>query len=244
MNKLILFTACCLISLPTWAEDSLEPLMNSVKLQLQAEQWISTKTALVNIIINAAVTDKGIEKIQSEVMNKLNSLSTTNDWHVLSFDRQLDKSGLESIQIIAQARLPQSALANLRDKTKSMSKPGETYSLNSVQFTPSEEEIRLANVNLRNNIYQQTKDEIDTLNKAYPQQKFYLHQIDFQAPPMPMPMMQNEFAATAMRGSDNMTKSAPPLTIGNKAQLQANIVLTSLPDVLLQKIATKPISGS
>lgn len=236
MKSMVLLTVCLAISSPVWADNSLEPLLNKITLQLQSEQWVTTKTALVNVGVNASVADKGIEKIQTEVMSKLNQLSATNDWHLLSFDRQLDKSGLESIQIIAQARLAQTELANLRDKAKAMSKPGETFTIDGVYFTPSEDEIRIANAILRNNLYQQAKNEIDTLNKVYPEQKYYLHQIDFMMA-APMPMMQNE--TYAARAVSTVPKFAAPLSVGNKAQLYATVVLAATPDMLLQKLTPK-----
>ena len=162
-----------------FAAISWEPLLNQVTLQLKAEQWLTTQTALVNVNINAAVSDQNIANLQNEVLNKLKQLIASPDWHIISFDRQQDQSGLESIQIAAQVRVAQASLASLRDKAKAISKPGETFTIDNVQFVPSEDEIRQANNNLRNNIYQQVKTEIDTINNIYPDQKFYVHNIDF-----------------------------------------------------------------
>lgn len=240
MNKCYLFLLSLLAFIcsgPIWAAiDSLEPLLNKVTLQLHAEQWVTTKTALVNVGINAAVAGQGIEKVRSEVIDKLNQLAPSNDWHILSFNRQLDKSGLESIQMSAQARLQQSDLNNLRDKAKTISKPGETYTIDSIQFTPSEDELRQANSTLRNDIYQQAKAELDTLNKTYPDQKYYIHQIEFLVfPPPPVPMM----AAAAEFPVKSAYNRALPLNVGNKNELQATIVLASMPVEVAKAIQTK-----
>ncbi|RDI48824.1 hypothetical protein [Aquicella lusitana] len=234
MKKMGLFFLAASFSLPVCADVNLEPLLNKVTLQLRAEQWVTTKTALVNVGVNAAVTDQGIEKIQNDVMQKLNKLSDKGEWHIVSYNRQLDRSGLESIQMTAQARLPQSELANLRDKAKSLSKPGETFTIDAVQFTPSDEEFREANNTLRNSIYQQAKMEIDTLNKQYADQKYYLHQIDFISPPIvPMPIARNEVFMAKAAGA----AAAQPLSVGNKQELQATVVLASMPDQVAQKLA-------
>lgn len=232
MKKLLGLTIGLLFCLPAWAKVDLEPLLNKVTLQLQTEQWVTTKSALVDVSVNAAVTDQGIEKIQANVLQKLNQLSNKGEWHVLSFNRQLDKTGLESVQIMAQARLPQDDLGNLRSQAKSISKPGETYTVDNVQFTPSEEEVRQANIAMRNALYMQAKAEIDTLNKIYTDQKYYLHDINFvsQSPIMPMPMPMN-----AMAMEKGMTRAAAsPLAIGNKAQLYAMVVVASTPANLPQ----------
>lgn len=235
MKKLLLLVISCLLSCEASAGVNLDALLNKVTLPLQAEQWVTTKTALVSVMVNAAVNDQGIERIQSDVMQQLARLSDKGDWHIVSFDRQQDKSGLESIQILAQARLQQADLGNLRDKAKSISKPGETFTINNVQFTPNDDELRQANAALRSNIYQQAKTEIDTLNKIYPDQKYYLYQVNFFTPELPMPMVQN-----AMYRRAEMSASAPmpqpPLQVGNKVQLQATVIVASFPDQLAQKV--------
>jgi hypothetical protein len=236
MNKLVFFIVAYFISFAAWAGDGLSTMLNKVTLQLKAEQWVTTKTALVSVTINAAVTDQGIEKIQSSVMQKLTQLSNQGEWHLVSFNRQLDKSGLESIQMMAQARLPQADLSQLRNKAKTLSKPGEAFSIDDIQFVPSEEELRQANLQLRNNLYQQAKTEIDTLNKWYADQKYYLYQMDFiTAPVMPMPM-----AASARMSL--MKVAAAPLSVGNKVELQATVVLASMPEVLAQKLHPRSLS--
>lgn len=233
MKKISLFIISLLISLPAFADIDPGPLLNKVTLQLQAQQWVTTTTALVNVAVNAAVSDQSMGSIQIDVVNNLKQLSDKGDWHVISFNRQLDQSGLERVQIVAQARLPQNELAGLRDKAKKISKPGETYTIDNVYFKPSEEEIQIANTALRADIYQQAKKEIDTLNKTYPDQKYYLYNIDFVSQVSPMPMMANEMVMAKVGGA----AAGMPTPIGNKANLQATVVIASMPEVVLQKIS-------
>src|SRR5579862_2988355 len=219
--KIYLAVLGLLASFPVWAEQNLDFLLNKVTLQLHSEQWVTTKTALVNVLVNAAVTNQGIDKIQNDIMQKLNQIARSTDWRLVSFDRQLDKSGLESIQISAQARLAQTDLANLRDKAKSLSAPGMTFTIDTIQFTPSEDELRTANINLRNQIYQQVKAETDALNRMYTDQKYYVHQINFISSPVMMPMAM-QYGAKAV-GTNSSS-----LSVGNKQELQATVVLASM----------------
>ena len=230
MKKLSLFILSLLFALPAWANIDLGPLLNKVTLQLQSQQWVTTSTALVYVGVNAAVTDQSMGSVQADVVNKLKQLSDKDEWHVISFNRQLDQSGLERVQISAQARLPQSELSGLRDKAKKISKPGETYTIDNVSFIPSDEEIQRANTSLRADLYNQAKNEIDSLNKIYPDQKYYLYSIDFVSSPSPMPMMANEMALA------KSAAVAAPMAVGNKAQLQATVVIASIPQVALQTI--------
>lgn len=226
---------------PLFATTNLEPLLNKVSLQFTAELWVTTQTALVNVSINAAVADQNIGNLQNEVLQKLKSLVDSNEWHIVSFERQQQQSGLESIQITAQARLPQTNLSNLRDKAKTLSKPGETLTIDSVDFVPSEDELRQANITLRNNIYQQIKTEIDSLNKIYLDQKFYIHNIDFLLN-APGPLQRNAvyMKAAGANALGSEEHAAAPLNVGNKVELGARVVIASMPAILTQTVTQKP----
>lgn len=224
---------------PVWASDnSHDPVLNKVTMKLSADQWVATKSALVTVGVNASVNANGLEKIQDEVLRQLGGISTQGDWHIISFDRSLDQSGLEKVQISAQARLPSAALSNLRDKAKAISKPGETFTLDNVEFTPSEDELREANTVLRSNIYAQAKEELDRLTKLYPEQRYFVHDIDFvnDVVRVPMPMMQNAMAMKmAVPASSN---GGNGLTVGDKLVLTATVVLAGVPDHGLLKNIT------
>ncbi len=233
MRKLYLYIG--LLSLlfvaPVWADAGLGNLLNKITLPLSAEQWVSTKTALVTVGVNATVSDSALEKIQDQVLQKLSKLSSEGEWHITSFDRSLDKSGLERLQIAAQARLPSSALPNLRDKAKAISEPGETLTIDDIQFTPSAEELRAANTALRNDIYQQAKDELARLNKLYPDQKYYLHEINFIGVVLPLPVAQNMMFAQV-----KMARGPGGLAVGDKIVLSATAIFASAPDQTVTKM--------
>jgi hypothetical protein len=80
-----------------------EFLLNTVRLQFNAQKWVTTQTALVNVSVDTTVQSQGIDKAQASVMDHLKKLSATAEWHLVSLDRSEDKSGLETIQIRAQA---------------------------------------------------------------------------------------------------------------------------------------------
>ena len=218
------FLAC-----PVWADAPIDPLLNMVTLQLSAEQWVTTKTALVTVGVNASVSDNDIGKIQSQVKDKLNALSAKGEWHILSFNRNQDQSGLEKIQLTAQARLPESELSGMRDKAKAISKPGETFTVDNVEFIPSNEEVRAANTALRADIYQQAKDELAQLNKVYSDQKYYLHDVNFLglAPIRAQRSQAMMLMQTKSMGND-MASAA--LAVGDKLKLSATVTLSSAPN--------------
>lgn len=228
MKKIYLLLTGLLLTQSVLANEFPEALLNKISLQLHTEQWITTNSALLSVTVNAAVADQGIEKVQNDVLQKLNQLSSKGEWHVTSYDRELDKSGLESLRISAQARIPQTDLPGLRDKAKNISKPGNTFTIDNVQFTPSEDEQRLGQIAMRNNIYQQAKMELDTINKFYSEQKYYIHEINFLngLSPQPVPVMRNEMY---MKAGAAAVPAATPLDVGNKQELTAYVVLATAP---------------
>ncbi|MDR3492909.1 MAG: hypothetical protein P4M12_12880 [Gammaproteobacteria bacterium] len=223
---------------PVWAYADInsDALLNKVSLRLNAEQWVASKSALVNIGINVSVSDHDLDKVQDQVLQKLTQLSSQGEWHIMSFNRSLDQSGLEKVQMSAQARLPSTALSNLREKTKSTSKPGETYTLDDIQFTPSEDELRAANAVLRTNIYAQAKEEIDRLAKANPDQKYFIHDINFVDMYVPQPI---RVGMAMMKMGDNTAAAPVGLAVGDKLILNALVVLASAPDAALLKVANR-----
>jgi hypothetical protein len=232
MKRFIFILTGMLAVSSAWADTGVGALLNKINLQLKSEQWVTTQTAKVIVAVNASVTDKGIDTIQNTVLNKLKQLSNKSEWHIVSFTRYKDKSGLESVTIQAQARLPQSDLGPLRTKAKSLSRPGETFKVSSIQFTPSDKEIRAANTSLRNDIYLQAKKELDDVNKHYPGQKFYIHDINFSSSPV---VVQASNKAVYRSGAMAMEVSAAPLNVGNKVNLYAQVTLASLPDAIAKK---------
>jgi predicted secreted protein len=225
MRQLVMLLGI-LLAMPAWCNsvDNSDAMLNKVTLKLTAEQWVTSKTAVVTVGVNASVSDNALDKVQDNVKDKLNQLSNQGEWHITSFNRNMDQSGLEHVQMSAEARLPASALPSLRDKTKSISKPGETFTLDNVQFTPSEDEMRSANTALRGVIYQQAKDELDRLNKVYPQQKYTVHAVNFVE--MGYPIAQNTMGMMRMAAAP----MASPLAVGDKLSIAAVVVLAATPD--------------
>lgn len=232
MKKLTLMICSLMIMSPVMADNDLSNLLNKVSFQLTANKWVTSQTAKVNVGVDAGLTDAGIAGLQNQVLAKLKQIAA-GDWHITSFTRTQDKSGLESVHVNAEARLPQSALVNLRGTAKSISKPGETYTIADVEFIPSDEELTQANSALRAMIYTQAKAELDALNKEYPEQKFYIYQIDFNAMPPVMPMAKSMYMQTA--GAAMNVTTVQPLNVGNKQTVVANVVLASMPDGLVKK---------
>lgn len=117
-------------------------------------------------------------KARADIMDSLNKIAK-GEWHLVQFDRSQDSSGLEKLYVQAQARVDQSALTNIYQNAKSVSKPGAKYEISGVEFKPSLEETQVVRAKIREQIYQQVNDEIDRMNKAYPKQNYSVSNLVF-----------------------------------------------------------------
>lgn len=188
--KALSFFLLTLLALPSFAVAQMAPpaQFNRIYYQFTQERWASTNTAKVTVNFDAALNKNGLDNVNQYVLANLNKIADKAAWHIVEFTRTKDTTELEKLHVVAEARLPDTALAGVRDKAKAISKPGEAYTIADIDFSPSNEELEKAHMDARSAIYEQTKQEIARLNATYPDQKYFLNEIRFNAPQV-MPMM-------------------------------------------------------
>lgn len=197
--------------------------LDKVVVQLSAKQWVKTETALVTVSINATLNNADLIKARSDIMNNLSKIAN-GEWHLTQFDRSQDSSGLEKLNVLAQARIPQASLSNLYQAAKDVSKPGAAYTIGDIAFKPSLEEVQQATGVLRERLYKQVNDELTRLNAVYTTQHYsvnrlYLYDAEVGAQPKVYAPQLNTMAMAA-------TASAP-LAVSNEIIMNAMAVLAS-----------------
>lgn len=198
--------------------EPIQPVLNQVVYQTSAEGWVASQTAEVVINVSASLTEDQLAKAHTNIVDKLNSIAKT-DWHITQFNRNANQSGLEQLQVEAKARLPESALINIRSQAKKISKEGETYTVGDINFAPTLADTVAVRETLREQVYQQIQKELVTLNKIYPSQHYVVHEINFREDMMPQPQMR---AMVANAGEN------APLNVQNKLVVSANVSLGSV----------------
>lgn len=198
--------------------------LDDVNFQLMAREWVSTQSAVVQVNINATLSNTDMVKSRDEIVANLAKIAA-GEWHITQFDRTQDSSGLEKLNVLAEARILQTNLANIYTNSKSVSRPGANFSVVSVEFKPSLEELQLAKNKLRERLYQQVQDEVGRLNKVYTEQHYSVHHLFFIEGDLPMPL---EYARKA---SANImlaaTSPAAPLVLSNELKLSVMVTLSS-----------------
>ena len=220
-------TALMLVSVAmmAMAADNTKQGLDKVFLSVSAKQWVKTETALLEVSVSATLNNADMVKTRSQIMTQLQSIAQ-GEWHITQFDRSQDSSGLEKLNVSAQARVQQSALNQVYEKAKSVSKPGIAYRISQIDFKPGLTDIEKGKVALREKLYQQVIAEIKLLNKEYPQQNYSLNRLIFNesGQDMPTPM------AKRVR-SDAMILTAiaqaPAISVSNEITMKALVVLAS-----------------
>jgi hypothetical protein len=140
-------------------------IQSAIHYKIQMEDWATTKTAHVLVDFFGTMPTENLMKLQTNVVDQLKKLSASVPWHVVAFNRQENRSGLEGVVITAEARLPSADLPSLRTIAKSMSKPGATFKIRSISFTPSLADIQKTRSILRNKLYQRVQTELSEFNR-------------------------------------------------------------------------------
>ncbi len=209
----------CFAFQATQAAENKGPILNKVILNLQVAGWVKTKTARVTIGVDATLGKSGLADIQQKVSSNLRTLNATGQWHITQFSRRKTQSGLEQVHVEAQARLQQSELTSLRGQAKKLSRPGMTYRVVNIAYTPSLVERNRLQQKLREEIYGKAREELIALNKIYSDESFSLHEINF----VPMPIMPS--ATTRLMAAKVTANNTLPSS--QEMILSARVVLAS-----------------
>lgn len=207
-------------------------VLDKVDFQISARQWVTTKTALLGVSINITLNNADLVKARADILTSLNKIAQ-GDWHLLEFDRSQDSSGLEKLFVQAQARIDQGALTDIYQHAKEVSKPGAQYTVSSVEFKPSLEEVQSVRAAIRTQLYQQISEELARMNKAYPLQQYSINHVVFvegNAPSQP----PRAYEAKAMNAMV-MAVAPAPLTVSNELILTAMVEAASNREALVQK---------
>lgn len=201
-------------------------MLNQVAYRTQAQQWATTTTAKVTVTVDASLAGNKLGQLHAQVMKKLQKIASKVEWHITQFNRSQEQSGLERVTVIAQARIPQQQLSDLRKQAKAVSQPGQTYRISDIQFTPSMAEVERVRGQLRDQIYNDANAELARLNKVYPNAHYSLHSITFDGaqPIVPMPGPMRTMFMAKVAGPQAI---APALTVSNKVTISANVVLSA-----------------
>lgn len=202
-------------------------VLDKVVFQISAKQWVTTKTALLNVNINVTLNNADLVKARSEIMDSLNKIAA-GEWHLIEFDRSQDSSGLEKLYVQAQARIDQATLTDIYQNAKNVSTPGTKYEVSGVEFKPSLEETQAVRVKIREQLYKEVNEEVVRMNKVYPNQNYSLNNLVFVeggdgiVQPQPRAYQAKEMNALAVSGAPAALTVSNEITLTAMAEAASN----------------------
>jgi hypothetical protein len=219
------------------ADEPKEPRPDDrVIFNLSAEDWVTTKTAHVEVNVDAAVSGAGAATARGDMLKAVGDLAKA-DWRLTSFTRSQDQTGLERWSAIFEARLPESELGGLGDAARKVSKAGMQVSIGNIDFTPTLDEMETARSGLRAQIYKLASEQLTALNGSLPGRNYRIALVDFtsddeEEPPMPQ-VFHGPIRAMAMANGAAPQPEAPsaaPIERAEKITLTAHVVLATTPE--------------
>ena len=227
MKKIAAVLAILALNPVAYAAET-QPVLDTVFFQVAAKQWVNTQTALVSVNINATLTNADLAQARTDIMGRLAKVAL-GEWHLVQFNRSQDSSGLEKLYVQAQARIPQSNLTHIYQNAKSVSKPGASYEIGSIEFKPGLDEVQQVRMQLRERLYQQVRDEVARINKIYPTQNYSVFDLVItEGEGAPSPQAQPRgYPANEMINSMVMPASAPALSVSNELTMTAMVYAAS-----------------
>ena len=226
MKKTTLLLTCLAVQSAGYADSAPPLVLDTVAFQVSAKQWVSTDTALLSININITLTDADLVQARATVMERLAKIAQ-GEWHLTQFDRSQDSSGLEKLTVQAQVRVPQQQLTQVYQKAKSVSKPGASYNVAAIEFTPSLDETQRIRAQLREQLYQKAQEEIGRLNTVYKTQDYSLNNLVFSDAEVQPVAQVKTYRAQASEMTLAVGSAAPNLAVSNELTMTAMVQAAS-----------------
>lgn len=225
MKRSVYLSLLSLILLLAWpmayAKGGMRVPLNKVIYRVTAEQWVTTDIARVIVSVSATMDKSGLAKASAGIVSNLNRIAK-GEWHITRFNRSQDSSGLERISVQAEARIPEKMLATVRSGAKSVSRPGATYRIINIDFTPSNTEVEKVREKVRASLYNTIKAELQQLNQVYPNQKFMVYRVNF----LRGAKLRARYASkqAVQRSMLAMAESPAAISVSNKVKMTALVI--------------------
>lgn len=235
MMKRLFASALLLTALTCTNAGAAEPRPDDrVTLSLAAESWVNTKTANVTVSVEAAMSGAQAGAMRGSMLKAVTDLAK-GDWRLTGMNRSQDQTGMERWSALFEARLPEADLNGLSDKAKKASKPGMQLTVQTIDFTPTLEEMQAAQSQLRTQIYKMAAEQLASLNSTLAGRSYRISAIEFQSEAMPVPRMamhaKNARLMTMAMGASVEADAAAsaPMEKAEKLTLIAQIVFAAEP---------------
>lgn len=195
---------------------------DTIQMRMSEKTWVNSDKAKVTISVNTILHEANLADIKDKIQNRLARIYGKQDFNIVRFKRSETDAGLEKIQALAQGRLKEKQLTELRQQVKTLSESGFNMQVVNIQFKPALAEREASLNQLRQRIYKRVKQEIDQLQKTFSDGEFTIDSIRFHSP--------EDSSRTMARTVQLQAQQAPaqtnePLEVSTKQKLVADIAI-------------------
>ncbi len=135
-----------------------------ITLTLSHEQWVMAETARVVVNVSSIGKEEEMAGIRLEVLKTLERLAQT-EWHITSYQRSRDQTGLTRFNLVAEGRVPEKGLNNLYQRAEELSRAGLQLRVMEIDYSPTVEEMENAMAEARRRIYERAFFEAENASK-------------------------------------------------------------------------------
>ncbi len=225
-NRYMAFALGILLSSTVLAgkKNNMDFMLDKVAFSLTAKKWVKTDTARLQVNVNATLSNTNLMRMRQDIVKNLNTIAK-GSWQITQFKRSQDNSGLEKLYVSAEARVNQSLLTNVNNIATKVSKPGVKYNVENIDFTPSLAEVEAVKRSVREMLYSQANDEINNLNKQYPNQKYTLNQLVVL--PEGATNIRPQLKRMQLENTMMAMVATPQISVSNEVKLSAVVSVAS-----------------
>lgn len=223
-----LFFSAIIISLQANAAEPSYPCQNKITLQLQEEGWVTSKTALVAVGIQAATNKNNSSALIQQITDKLKSaMLDASTWRLVALSTKKNSAGLIEVAALMSARLNNDQLTQLQGAIDKLNKAGEQFTIQSISYEPQLIEISAEKTRLRRLIYQEVLEQQKVINTAFAGAAYQLQTLSFDEPYIRAntPLM---FAAVGNAARTTPTTSNKAASYSQQLTLTANVTFNSV----------------
>lgn len=212
----------------TYADDAVALCQDQITLQLQEEGWVTSKTALVTVGIQAATAKKDSSQLIQQITEKLKHvISDTSAWKIVALSTEKNSAGLISVAATMSARLTHDQLTQLQGAIDQLNTAGEQFTVQNIDYQPQAAEIAEEKTHLRQSIYRDALEQQTVMNNIFSGATYRVQTLSFNEPYMGMHTPQVVMLG-AVGGARSATESEQATTYSQQVTLTANVTFSNL----------------
>lgn len=160
-----------------------EVIQDSATVTFTVEEAIVSDTVKVEVKATLAVKAEEAGDVRGQILGALKNVLDT-EWAFVSLNRYEDGAGLERVDAVASARIPEAQVAGLAKKAQAASVAGLKITPGQIDYSPARNKVEEAIKGLRRKVYALAQEEAKALQELAGEEakgKWRVQEVSFQS---------------------------------------------------------------